>query len=54
MLLILVKMKRVLDLVTKALTVRRLAVSTMLLLVDIACSTALYHHRQLRVARGII
>lgn len=40
-LLVLVEMKRLLDLVTKALAIRRLAVSSVLLLVDVASTTTL-------------
>jgi hypothetical protein len=46
-------MKSVLDLITKALTTGRLAVSTMLLLVDIACATTLYH-RKLQSFREVV
>lgn len=45
MLLVLVEMERMLDLVTKALTIGRLRVSSMLLLVDIS-STATLNRRQ--------
>ena len=43
MLLVLVKVKCVLDLVTKALAIRGFGVASMLLLVDIACAAALCH-----------
>lgn len=53
MLLFLIKMECVLDLVTKTLTVRRPAVSTMLLFINVACSATLYYH-QLRATCGTL
>lgn len=44
MLLVLVKVKRLLDLVSKTLA-WSLAVSAMLLLVDVTCTTTLDHHQ---------
>jgi hypothetical protein len=43
MLLVLVKMKRLLDLITQTLTIWRAAVSTILLLVDVSSSTTLLY-----------
>lgn len=42
MLLVLVEVQRMLNLVTKTLAIRRLGVPSVLLLVDVASSTALY------------
>lgn len=41
MLLVLIKMKHVLDLITKTLAVRRLCMSSVFLLVDVACTPTL-------------
>lgn len=43
MLLVLVKVKRMLELSTETLAIGRLAMSSMLLLVDVPCTTTLFY-----------
>lgn len=52
-LLVFVKVKRVLDLISETLTVRRFGVSSMLLFVDITSTTALFH-RKLRSFKRVV